>query len=153
MGGRNRYPGYDEYAVKLVRMKSQQLSKQPGFSQEDRQDIEQELMIELAKRLPTYDSSKASREALITWIVLQKIADLIRSLRTNKRRINGEAVSLNDLIFRGEPGSLEERWATLDNEISQRFTNPNLRSNEEQTDLDIDLDRVINNLPEDLRHL
>ena len=81
MGGRNRYPGIDVYAVKLVHMKSRQLCKQQGFSQEDQPDIEQELMIELAERLPTHDTDSATHEAFITWVVLQKIADLIRSQR------------------------------------------------------------------------
>ena len=153
MGGRNRYPGNDAYAVKLVRMKSRQLCRQPGFSPDDQQDLEQELMIELAQRLPTHDPDRATHEAFITWVVLQKIADLIRSQRTNKRRIDGEAISLNDLVFTGEPGLSEERWATLDNEVFQEFTGSNHRSDEELTDLDIDLERVIENLPKELRHL
>ena len=122
MGGRNRYHGIDAYAVKLVHMKSQQLCRQPDFSPNDRLDIEQGLMIELAERLPTHDPARATREAFITWVVLQKIADLIRSQRAKKRRIDVEAISLNDLVFTSEPGSLEERWATLDNEIFQQFT-------------------------------
>ena len=153
MSDRNRYPGSDLYAVKLVRMKSRQLCRQPGFSSNDRLDIEQELMIELAERLPTYDPGRASREAFITWIVLQKIAELIRSQRANKRRVNADAVSLNDFVFNNEPDSLEERWETLDNEVFQRSTGSTSRSNEERTDLDIDLDRVIKNLPRELRLL
>ncbi|NQT35250.1 sigma-70 family RNA polymerase sigma factor [bacterium] len=153
MGGRNRYHGIDAYAVKLVHMKSKQLCRQPGFSPNDRLDIEQELMIELAERLPTHDSARATREAFITWVVLQKIADLIRSQRAKKRRINVEAISLNDLVFISEPGSLEERWATLDNEIFQQFTGSNFRSTEERIDLDIDLERVMKNLPKELYHL
>jgi len=153
MSGRNRYDGIDAYAVKLVHMKSQQLCRQTDFSPNDRLDIEQELMIELAERLPTHDPARATCEAFITWVVLQKIADLIRSQRTKKRRVDVEAISLNDFVFASEPGLLEERWATLDNEIFQRFTNSNSRSAEERIDLNIDLERVMKNLPKELRQL
>ena len=84
MGGQNRYPDFDLYAVKLIRTKSRQLCKQPDFSLNDRLDIEQDLMIELTERLPTYDPDRASEEAFITWVVLQRIADLIRSQRPKK---------------------------------------------------------------------
>ena len=151
MGGQNRYPDYDLYAVKLIRTKSRQLCKQPDFSLNDRLDIEQDLMIELAERLPTYDPDRASEEAFITWVVLQRIADLIRSQRTKKRRIDVEATSLNDLVYVSESGSKEEKWATLDNEIFQEFTGSDAKSRNERIDLEIDLERVMENLPEKLR--
>ena len=153
MGGRNHYDGIDAYAVKLVHIKSQQLCRQTGFSQNDRLYIEQELMIELAERLPTHDPARATCEAFITWVVLQKIADLIRSQKAKKRRIDVEAISLNNFVFTGEPGLSEERWATFDNEVFQQFTNSNARSAEERIDLDIDLERIMNNLPKELRQL
>jgi len=153
LGGRNHYDGIDAYAVKLVHIKSQQLCRQTGFSQNDRLYIEQELMIELAERLPTHDPARATCEAFITWVVLQKIADLIRSQKAKKRRIDVEAISLNNFVFTGEPGLSEERWATLDNEVFQRFTNSNARSADERIDLNIDLERVMKNLPKELRHL
>ena len=151
MGGQNRYPGFDLYAVKLISTKSRQLCKQPDFSLNDRLDIEQELMIELAERLPTFDPDRASEEAFITWVVLQRIADLIRSQRTKKRRIDVEATSLNDLVYVSESGSKEEKWATLDNEIFQEFTGSDSKSHNERIDLEIDLERVMENLPEKLR--
>ncbi|MBT3231504.1 MAG: sigma-70 family RNA polymerase sigma factor [Calditrichaeota bacterium] len=153
MGGQNRYPDFDLYAVKLIRTKSRQLCKQPDFSLNDRLDIEQDLMIELTERLPTYDPDRASEEAFITWVVLQRIADLIRSQRTKKRRIDVEATSLNDLVYVSESGSKEEQWATLDNEIFQEFTGSDTKSHNERIDLEIDLERVMNGLPEDLNRL
>ena len=154
MGGRNRYPGSDVYAVNLVRMKSRQLCRQPGFSQEDQPDIEQELMMELAQRLPTYDPAKASLEAFTTWIVLQKIADLVKAHRTKKRCPAMKTVSLNDLVFTRESDSLEEeRWATIDSEVFQRFLDSGCRSAEERLGLGIDLELAMANLPKELRHL
>ena len=153
MGGQNRYPDFDLYAVKLIRTKSRQLCKQPDFSLNDRLDIEQDLMIELTERLPTYDPDRASEEAFITWVVLQRIADLIRSQRTKKRRIDVEATSLNDLVYVSESGSKEEQWATLDNEIFQEFTGSDSKSHNERIDLEIDLERVMKDLPENLNRL
>ena len=60
---------------------------------------------------------------------------------------------MNDLVFTGKPDLSEERWATLDNEVFQQFTGSKHRSDEELTDLDIDLERVIENLPKELRYL
>jgi len=153
MGDQNRYPGFDLYAVKLIRTKSRQLCKQPDFSLNDRLDIEQELMIELAERLPTFDPDRASEEAFITWVVLQRIADLIRSQRTKKRRADVEATSLNDLVHTSESGSKEEKWATLDYEIFQEFAGSDSKSHNERIDLEIDLGRVMKDLPEELSRL
>lgn len=153
MGGQNRYPGFDLYAVKLISMKSRQLCKQPGFSLNDRLDIEQDLMTELASRLPTFDPARASLEAFITWVVLQKISDLIRSQRAKKRRVVVEATSLNDLVYASESGSKEEKWATLDNEIFQQFIGSDTKSPGERIDLEIDLERVMKELPEDLSRI
>ena len=153
MGRRNTYPGIDEYAANLIHYKARQLCRQPGFSQEDQPDIEQELMFELMKRLPEYDPSRATHNAFVTWVVLQKIADLIEAQLTQKRDPRVLIASLNDLVSTDEEGWFEERWATVDIEEYLHVTNSTNRSTEERIDLDIDLDRAMANLPKELRRL
>lgn len=51
MGTKNRYHGIEEYAVKLIQLKSYQLVGNAGFSDADREDLEQELMLDLLTRL------------------------------------------------------------------------------------------------------
>jgi len=47
MGSENRYPGLDEFAVKLIKRKARQLAGRAGFLQADRQDLEQEMAMDL----------------------------------------------------------------------------------------------------------
>lgn len=153
MGSRNRYPGFDKSTVDLVRYKAKQLCRQPGFSNEDQPDLEQELIIELVRHLPAYDPLKASLRTFADVIVRQKIADLIETQLARKRDPRAIIGSLNDLVGVEDDGRPEERWTTVDIEEYLQSTGATGRSREEQLDLGIDLETVIDGLPEDLRCL
>jgi len=57
MGFENHYEGIDEYAVQLIKYKARQLVGRVGFTESDRDDLEQELMLDLLRRLPKYNVS------------------------------------------------------------------------------------------------
>ena len=48
---RNSYDGIDAYAADLIRHKARQLVGKAGLTENDRQDLEQELMIDLLSRM------------------------------------------------------------------------------------------------------
>ncbi len=152
MGGQNDYPEFDKYAVNLIHFKARQLCRQPGFSQEDQADIEQELIIELWKRLSNYDPKKADIHAFVSWVIQQKIADLIETQLAQIRDPRKVSCSLNDVVTIDD-GRSEERCATMDIEEYLQSTNTTRRNNEEQLALLIDLDKALNCLPNDLRRL
>lgn len=153
MADSNSYPGIDEYDVMLVQYNARRLIKQPGFCREDQPDIEQELMLELIKRHPTYDRSKASRHTFVARILKRKTTDMIRARLAQKRNSRAETTSLNDSVQVEEDGSREEKWATVNVEEYLQLTGSIGLSREERIDLGIDIDRMMMRLPEDLRRL
>jgi DNA-directed RNA polymerase specialized sigma24 family protein len=52
MESRNRYDGVDAYAVTKIRHHARQLSRSRAFHSSDIEDLEQELMLDLLRRLP-----------------------------------------------------------------------------------------------------
>ena len=55
MGVDNSDDGIDPYAAGLIRFKARQLVGQAGFTASDRNDLEQDLILDLLRRLPKYD--------------------------------------------------------------------------------------------------
>ena len=49
MGFENRYDGIDDYAVRLIKHKARQLIGSAGFTESDRDDLEQDLMLDLLR--------------------------------------------------------------------------------------------------------
>ena len=52
-----------------------------GFVEADRHDLEQEMVLDLLRRLPRFDARLSKRETFITRIVEHRIATLIESQR------------------------------------------------------------------------
>ena len=58
--GRNNYDDIDAYAVEIIRYKARQLVGQAGFTVADRDDLEQELILDLLRRCPSTTPSGRS---------------------------------------------------------------------------------------------
>lgn len=69
-----------QFACKLVRCKARQIAR-PS----DREDVEQELLLEIVVRWPCFDPRKANREAFVEQIVRNKICKMLRDRRRLKR--------------------------------------------------------------------
>jgi len=69
MGYENRYQGIDDYAVQLIKYKARQLVGRVGFTESDREDLEQEMVLDLLRRLPKFDPKRAGRNTFIARIV------------------------------------------------------------------------------------
>ena len=108
-----RNGGIDEYAVQLIRYKSGQLAGKAGFRVSDRDDLEQELVFDLWRRLPRYDSARARRNTFIARVVEHKIASLIEAQKAAMRDYRRCRWSLNDRIEEADGRSLE-REETID---------------------------------------
>ena len=64
MGFDKRYKGIDEYAVRIIKYKARQLVGRVGFTESDREDLEQEMILDLLQRLPKYDPARAQPRGL-----------------------------------------------------------------------------------------
>ena len=114
--GRNKYDDIDPYAVEIIRLKARQLVGQAGFTASDRDDLEQELILDLLRRLPKYDPSRAKRNTFIARVVEHKIANLIEAQTAHKRDYRRCPCSLNERFEDEDEGRSVERAEKLDQE-------------------------------------
>lgn len=151
MGFDNRYEGIDEYAVRIIKHKARQLVGRAGFTESDREDLEQEMMLDLLRRLPKYNPDRAQRNTFIARIVEHKVATIIETRKAGMRDYRLCTCSLNDRLEDDEGGSIE-RLETIDQEEYLRRTGKLSRPAAELRDLSIDLGRVIASLPPGAAH-
>jgi len=152
MGFDNRYEGIDEYAVRIIKHKARQLVGRAGFTASDRQDLEQEMMLDLLRRLPRFDPKRGSRKTFIARVVKHKVATIIEARKAGKRDYRLRACSLNDRLENDDGGSIE-RQETIDQDEYLRRTGRLSRPAAELRDLCIDLGRVMASLSPELRTL
>ena len=152
MGYDNRYDGVEPYAVGLIRYKARQLIGQAGFTPSDREDLEQEMVLDLLRRLPKYNPERAKLNTFIARVVEHKIASLIQAQKAGIRDYRRWAYSLNER-FEDEDGRSVERVDTIDQEDYLLRTGAQSRPSEELNALAIDVAAVIEALPPELREL
>jgi len=144
--------GIDEYAARLIRHKAYQLIGTAGFTASDREDLEQEMVIDLIMRLPKFDENKATHKTFVARIIERKISKIIRHRKQEIRDYRREGRSLNECIADGDGGTVERGETIAQDEMERRLGNPNL-TRQEHLDLVLDLTEVISRLPDHLRRL
>lgn len=150
LGGSDLFGGEDQFASRLIRWKAFQLIRHPAFNQSDRLDIEQELVLELLRKCDRFDPNLARATTFVSRIVERKAASLIRNRIAEKRDYRRHRNLLNETIC-DTAGCNEERSQTLESSAVKTHTGQNLRSDEEQLNLQLDITSVLQSLPEDLR--
>ena len=144
--------GIDAYAVQLIKYKARQLVGKAGFTWADRDDLEQELTLDLLRRLPKYNPERAQRNTFIARVVEHKIASLIDAQKAGIRDYRRCCCSLND-PFEEDDGYLVERLDRLDQEAYLLRTGAQARPAEERAALALDVATVLEQLPPELRQL
>lgn len=152
MGSDNRYDGLEAYALKMVRTKARQLVGSAGFFEADLHDIEQELMIDLWRRLPRFDAARASLHTFIARVVEHHVATLVEAQKAGVRDYRKVTGSLDDRRpDEGGAGDDGPPLVTMDG-LRRRLL-AEARRDEEIRDLRRDLERVLAELPADLQDL
>jgi RNA polymerase sigma-70 factor (ECF subfamily) len=152
MGVKNRYDGIDRYAVRLIKFKAIQLVGHAGFTDSDREDIEQEMVIDLLSRLPKFDPDKAKRNTFITRVVEHKVANLIEAQAKAHGDYRQYGCSLNEQVELDDGESAERTEIVSEDDYLQR-TKRKSSPAQKMTELAIDLDVFLAKLPEELRSL
>ncbi len=144
----NRYDGIDKYAVRLIKRKSKQLVGQTGFTQSDREDLEQDLIFDLLCHLPKYDPERAKKNTFINCVVEHRIANIIKSRKVGKRDYRLLAYSLNEIV-EDEDGNRTEHIANINQ--NEYFIKTGKLSSplEELGELSLDIEKAIADLPQD----
>ena len=146
MGSGKQYDGIDPYAAGLIKYKARRLIGQAGFTASDREDIEQELILDLLRRLPKYDPKRAQRNTFIARVVEHRVATLIEAQKAGIRDYRRCRCSLNDR-FEDEDGRSVERVDTFDQEDYLLRTGAQSMTAAELSALAIDVTAVLEGLP------
>ena len=152
MDSHPRRPELDPYAVKLIQYKARQLVGNYGFVEADREDIEQDLTLDLLQRLPNFDPSRASARTFISRLVDHGVARLIERRQAQMRDYRRCTSSLNDLIEDSE-GEQVERGDLVDQDTYLRSTGQPAMSLPDEVALHVDLERFLALLPPELADL
>jgi len=142
--------GIDEFAVKAIKRKARQLIGIAGLNRSDREDLEQELAIELLSGLRNYDPSKGPREAFIAKLLTDKTSKLLRHRLAERRFYGRESFSLNDTTV-DEDGHCIQRSETISAE--DRANDVSRPESSDDVLARLDLEEAVSNLPAELRSL
>jgi RNA polymerase sigma-70 factor (ECF subfamily) len=151
MGIDNRYQDIDDYAVRIIKHKARQLIGRYGLTIFDREDLEQELMIDLLQRMRHFNPAKAKKSTFMARIVERHIATLLEARHARCRDWRMCRVSLNTPHV-NDRGDTREMIDRVDSEGTLRPCQPDTREGE-INNLRMDVARVLDTLPEDLRDL
>ncbi len=127
----------DCFARSLIRRKVRLLVGRAGFTDQDREDLEQELILRLLQSLHLFDPNQAHRNVFVTTVIERAVARIVRE-RLAKKRDGGVVRSLDHA---------HEKAGDSTEPADPR------RSHEEEIDLATDLAEVLARLPADLRAL
>jgi RNA polymerase sigma-70 factor (ECF subfamily) len=144
--------GLDEFAMRLVRCTARQLVGRSGFTASDREDIEQDLALDLLAHLPHFDPRRANAEAFVTHIVRNAVRTLLRRRCAERRDWRRCRASLDDEIT-ADDGALLGLCETLLAEAFLRRTGRCDESDPGRQDLRIDVADAVADLPPALRRI
>jgi RNA polymerase sigma-70 factor (ECF subfamily) len=143
-----------DYAAKLIKWKAKQLVGKYGFTDADRDDIEQELLLHLWRRLSQYTPGRGHPDAFAKAIVTNAALSLGERQRAIKRGGGRRELSLNDNdeVGRDEKRTIE-RGDLLDQDAALRRLGRAQRSFVDEADLRMTVEEFLSKLPPKLRAL
>jgi RNA polymerase sigma-70 factor (ECF subfamily) len=127
----------DRFARGIIRRKVRLLVGRAGFTRQDRDDLEQELVLRLLQSLDLFDPEQAHPNVFITTVIERAVAMILRERRA-KKRDSGVVRSLDQA--KAKDGSSAEP------------ADPR-GGGQDRFDLASDLAEVFARLPEELRDL
>ncbi|QDU76925.1 RNA polymerase sigma factor RpoE [Bremerella volcania] len=139
-------PSDDRFTRGIIRRKVKQLMGRAGFTQQDREDLEQDLFVRVLQSLPKFDPDQAHRNKFITTVVERYVANILRNKRAAKRDHQGR-ISLNVMIEITEEGPTELAQTIGEREHDARLGR-HRRGEDELVQLAVDVADVMSTLPD-----
>ena len=139
-------PSDDRFTRGIIRRKVRQIVGRAGYTRDDREDLEQELLTRVLKSLPRHNPDLTHRNAFVTTVVERHVANLLRNKRAAKRHAQG-ITSLSVLITVTDEGTTELAQTIGEQELDNRIGR-HRRCQEELDQLALDMAEVIATLPE-----
>ncbi len=144
-------PKLDEALRQRVRAKARRLVGKQGISEEEAQDIEQELLLHLHEHLKDFDATRSPQDAFVSLLIRSRLLRILRDRRADKRR-PGRTASL-EALFPGEDEPAGKRAATLDQQVQATRRGYPGESAQEQLERALDVSQVVAGLSPELRTL
>jgi RNA polymerase sigma-70 factor (ECF subfamily) len=105
----------DPATAVCIRRKVRQIVRRTALNPSDREDLEQDIVLEILRRLPAFDETRGKREAFIRVLLNHAVADLIRKLLSRKVPV---PLTLDELAV-DDPG---ERLVSLAQDVETVLT-------------------------------
>lgn len=137
------------YIKKLVECKARGLVGKAGYTRDDLADIEQEMFLDLLKRMRNFDAAKSTLNTFADRVVSRKACDLLRHRQAGMRDWRREAFSLDEEIETDEGSTTRHEFIGKD-EVGRR-KGSHYRKGEEVSALRMDTEAVLAGLPTELR--
>ena len=141
----------DRFTHGIVRRKVKQLIGRAGFTQQDREDLEQELLLRVLQSLPSFDPKQAHRNKFVTAVVERHVATILRNKRAEKRNDHLVA-SINVTVEVEGMGAVELAQTVSEDELAARLGRKR-RSAEDLANLALDIATVIAAMPKEWQEL
>ena len=150
-GGSPCAPRLGRFEYGIVKRKVRQIVGRAGYTRQDKEDLEQELLTRLLQGLRSFDPDVAHRKSFVTAIVERAVATILRDAEAQKRD-HRRISSLQRLVDLTDEGPTELAETIGDREYNgRRCRDP--RSDEDLAQLVTDLAEVIDSMPGELRDL
>ena len=141
----------EERVAKAISRAARRLSRSPGFSQSDEQDIEQEFRVHLLRKAVKYNASRSKPSTFAARIIKNKAASMARKAAAQKRTFLRNGAPLNVRVF--QDGRNVQFGDTLEAAYGRRHTGQRVRRESEQTQLRLDIAEANATLDPQLRRL
>jgi RNA polymerase sigma factor (sigma-70 family) len=139
-------PSDDRFTRGIIRRKIGQLIGRAGFTKQDRETLEQDLLVRVLQSLPKFNPEVAHRNKFITTVVERYVANILRNKQAGKRD-HRRVTSLNVMIEITDEGPTELAQTIGERELDARLGRER-RSEVELVQLALDMADVIATLPE-----
>ena len=144
---KNRYGGVDSYAAFFISIKAKTMIRTGLFSPDDREDIEQELMMAYLKDECNFKGDRAEKETFTRMIINHRSIQMVREITADKRKVRLKEISLDQPAFDDEEtlfiDQLDDTGALWGEKPFESFADLSIQR--------IDILKIRESLPEDLQ--
>jgi RNA polymerase sigma-70 factor (ECF subfamily) len=105
---------FDDDVARLIKSKSQRLSRRGGFTPSDREDIEQELRLHLWRQASKFNPSITTWEKWVSFILDKRCVSILRQHAAEQRSRKREDCSLNDPVLDADHRLVDRHQTTAE---------------------------------------
>ncbi|TWU61944.1 sigma-70 family RNA polymerase sigma factor [Crateriforma conspicua] len=147
----NFNPLEDTFTRRLVQRKANQLIGKYGYTEIDRDDLQQDMYLRVLQSLRSYDPDEGHQNKFITAVVERYVANIVRD-RCAEKRCDADTVLLSTPLSQADGESIRVTH-TLSGSSNDRHTGRSRRTDTEISQLRLDIQAVIDELPADWQQI